>query len=116
MDDSTHVKVFLDNFKVKLRIWDLLFYSSRQKNTQTIADLEIRVTDVKAILAGLEVPDYSEGPLLDAAFGGADMWVFGRKVKGYEIYIKITLGKPNNPVICISFHFAEYPMRYPLKE
>jgi hypothetical protein len=43
------------------------------------------------------------------------MWVFGKNVKGQEVYIKITLGFPISTTICISFHFAEYPMRYPLK-
>lgn len=109
------VEEFLSNFKVKMSIWDLLFSSNRQKNTQTLADLEIRMVDVKNILADLAATDYSEGPLPDQMLGGAEMWVFGRAVKGHEIYIKITLGSPNNPVICISFHVAEYPMNYPLK-
>ncbi len=43
------------------------------------------------------------------------MWVFGKDVKGKEVYIKITLGKPNSHTICISFHKAEFPMSYPLK-
>ena len=44
------------------------------------------------------------------------MWVFGKDVKGIETYIKITVGKPNMKTICISFHRAEHPMAYPLKE
>lgn len=43
------------------------------------------------------------------------MWVFGKDVRGNEVYIKITLGKPNSHTICISFHKAEHPMSYPLK-
>lgn len=115
MQSITEVEVFLQNFKVKMGIWDLLFSSNRQKNTQTLADLEIRVVDVKNVLADLVATDYSEGPLPDQMLGGAEMWVFGRVVKGHEIYIKITLGTPSNPVICISFHVAEYSMNYPLR-
>lgn len=107
------VESFLCNFKVKLGVWDFVFDSARQKNTQTLLDLEISFNDVRSILASLQATEYSEGPL--PGLGGSEMWVFGRMVKSHEIYIKITLGRPNNPVICISFHVAEYPMTYPLR-
>jgi hypothetical protein len=42
------------------------------------------------------------------------MWVFGKDVKGQEVYIKITLGKGSS-ALCISFHIAEHPMNYPFK-
>lgn len=115
MEQSLQVQLFLDNFKVKMSIWDLIFRHDRQKNTQTLADLEITPIDVKSILADLSVQDYTEGPLPETFYGGAEMWVFGKEIKGAEIYIKITLGRPSNPTICISFHFAEYPMIYPFK-
>jgi hypothetical protein len=117
MNLNQHLELssFLENFKVKLGIWDVLFLSDRQKNTQTLADLEISVNDVKAILADLAIEDYSEGPLQETFYGGSEMWVFGKAIKGYEIYIKITLGQPSNPTICISFHVAEYSMAYPLR-
>ena len=41
--------------------------------------------------------------------------VFGKDVKGREVYIKITLGYQNGQTICISFHIAEHPMQYPFK-
>ena len=43
------------------------------------------------------------------------MWVVGKDVKGHEIYIKISLGRDNWQTICISFHIAEYRMKYPFK-
>ena len=43
-----------------------------------------------------------------------EMWVFGKDVKGQEVYIKITLGKGAS-ALCISFHIAEHPMNYPFK-
>jgi len=49
-------------------------------------------------------------------YGGAEMWVFGKVVKSFEIYIKISLGMSSTQVICISFHKAEYPMTYPFKK
>jgi hypothetical protein len=44
-------------------------------------------------------------------YGGADMWIFGKTIKGQEVYIKITLGFAGAQVICISFHVAEHPMK-----
>ena len=44
-----------------------------------------------------------------------DMWVFGKDVKGQEVYIKISLGQENRQTICISFHISEYKMKYPFK-
>ena len=44
-----------------------------------------------------------------------EMWVFGKDVKEREVYIKITLGYENGQTICISFHIAEHPLKYPFK-
>ena len=115
MAEQSEVEFFLDSFKLKMSIWGLLFRANRPKNAQTLADLEILKNDVKNTLAELTAQDYSEGPIKDQIFGDQDMWVFGRIIKGSEIYIKITIGGHNNPVICISFHLAEYPMNYPFK-
>ena len=43
------------------------------------------------------------------------MWVFGKSVKNTEVYIKISLGRTDHPVICISFHPAEHNLTYPFK-
>ena len=78
-------------------------------------DLEIRPIERKAILNAIETRDYSEGPLEEKMYGGADMWVFGKIVKQKEVYIKITIGPMGSSVICISFHLAQHKMNYPLK-
>lgn len=56
-----------------------------------------------------------EGPLEETQYGGSQMWVFGKTFRGKEIYIKITLGRPNTSVLCISFHIAEHKMNYQFK-
>ena len=61
------------------------------------------------------IEDYSQGPLEERMYGGVAMWIFGKDVKKNEVYIKITMGFAGGSVICISFHAAEYPMRYPFK-
>ncbi len=115
MSTDVDVAQFLQDFKTKMRIWDVFFRDDRGKNLQTLMELELRPIDRKKELEALDVLDYSEGPSTDKLSGGADMWVFGRMIKGREVYIKITMGAVGAGVICISFHLAEYKMHYPLK-
>lgn len=64
----------------------------------------------------IKINDYSEGPIPEKLYGGADMWVFGKTVKNREVYIKITMGPASQSAICISFPIAEHKMSYPLKK
>lgn len=107
------VKFFLDDFKTKMKICGVLFYS-RDKNIQALADLEISGLNREAILLKLEIENYSQGPIEDTN-AGSDLWVFGCIVNGKEVYIKITMGQFNHKAICISFHLAEHSMGYPFK-
>lgn len=115
MSTETEVVSFLKNFKEKMKFWDVLFRDDRGKNAQTLADLELRPIDRITILEALETRDYSEGPIEEILYGGADMWVFGKTIKNKEVYIKITMGAIGCSVICISFHLAQHKMKYPLK-
>jgi hypothetical protein len=112
---KNQVNSFLSEFKAKLEIWQVVYRDDRNKNSQTLLTLEITPAQRTEILKKLTADDYSEGPLEEKFYQGADMWVFGREVKGKEIYIKISLGHPGTSVICISFHLAEHKMNYPLK-
>jgi len=80
-----------------------------------LADLEITPKYREKVLSNLEITDYSKGPITDKMLRGVDLWVFGKRIKGQEVYIKITLGNANEKVLCISFHLAEYSMQYPIK-
>jgi len=115
MSSETAVAAFLKDFKEKMKFWDVLFRDDRGKNVQALIDLELRPIDRKAILETLETKDFSEGPLEEKLYGGADMWVFGKTIKKKEVYIKITMGAMGSSVICISFHLALHKMNYPLK-
>ncbi len=115
MSLEKEVSVFLKDFKVKMKIWDVLFREDRGKNLQALTHLEIRPVERKSVLESLEINDYSEGPKSEKLYGGSDMWVFGKILKKKEVYIKITMGKMGSSVICISFHLAERKMNYPLK-
>lgn len=69
----------------------------------------------EVIVKSLQVEDYVEGPVIDELNRRSEMWVFGKDVKGHEVYIKITLGYENGQTICISFHIAEHTLTYPFK-
>ena len=107
---------YLEGLKVKIRIFGLIFLDDRGKNSQTLLDLEITPIKRREIIAELKPEDYSEGPLEDKMHGILPMWVFGRTVKGKEIYIKISMGQSNRSAVCISFHIAEHPLKYPFKD
>jgi hypothetical protein len=110
------VQSFLQDFKVKLGIWGIIFRDDRDKNVQTLLDLDISPLLREKVVRELLAIDYCEGPLQEMLYGGADMWVFGKIVKGQEIYIKINLGFAGREVICISFHVAKHSLKYPLKK
>lgn len=78
--------------------------------------LELSLQSIKEELRKITALDYSQGPLDDTIYGESSLWVFGRMIRGHEIYIKITLGKFNGDPLCISFHIAEHPMHFPYQE
>lgn len=115
MTTKQEVEVFLKELKVKIGFFDILFLDDRGKNQQTLYDLEISPVTRKEIILALKTEDYSGGPLEEKMRGILPMWVFGKNVKGTEVYIKVSMGRENDKVICISFHIAEHPMQYPFK-
>lgn len=116
MSEIAEVQAFLNDFRFKLDFWGIIFRDDRPKNLQTLLTLDITPLIRREILKSLIPSDYSEGPISETLHAGSDMWVFGKMVKGKEVYIKITLGLYNQEVICISFHVAESKMKYPLKK
>jgi hypothetical protein len=77
--------------------------------------LEINPSFREKVIKELEIHDYSEGPIEDLLNKGTPLWVFGKKIKGQEIYIKITMGISGAQTICSSFHISQYEMKYPFK-
>jgi hypothetical protein len=109
----TDVAKFLDEFKLKLKIFQIIF-EQREKNKQALLDLEITSDKRINIIEKLKPGNYHAGPKIDTNdIGSTDYWEFGTKVKNREIYIKLKMGNANNPVICISFHEAEFKLTYP---
>lgn len=109
-------ETYLKELKVKINIFGIIFLDNRYKNQRTLNELEISPIERKQIINSLVAKDYSEGPLKEKMHNLLPMWVFGKKVKKEEVYIKISMGNENNEAVCISFHIAEHPMNYPLKK
>lgn len=110
------VEQFLEQFFVKYRSFDIIFRDERGKNAVALLALEITPTQRKKIIESLTADDYIEGPLEDTLYRIAEMWVFGKTYKKKELYIKISMGVSNARVICISFHEAEFPLKYPFRQ
>ncbi len=108
------VQRFLNQMKEKIKVFGIMYRDDRGKNAQALINLEITPKYRDTVIINLEVEDYSEGPVIDTLYRCGEMWVFGKDVKGQEVYIKITLGKGSS-ALCISFHIAERPMNYPFK-
>ena len=115
MANQREVESFLKFFHEKTKIFTIIYRDDRGKNQKTLEILELNPLQRKEIIKSLTFQDYVEGPLTDTLNKLGDMWVFGKSVKNKDIYIKITLGNPGCPTICISFHIAEHPMKYPFK-
>jgi len=115
MATKQEVEHFLNDFKTKLRSFRIYFLDERGKNSQALLDLEISPIKRKEIIERLTVDDYYKGPLEEQMYGMRPMWAFGKLIKGIEVYIKISMGLPNQDAICISFHKAEHEMTYPFK-
>ena len=115
MATRLEVQRFLRTFHAKLKVFDILFRDDRGKNQKALFDLDITPVYRVEIIKTLAVSDYSAGPIVNDLGKNTELWVFGKDVKQREIYIKISLGFPNESVICMSFHLAERPMEYPFK-
>lgn len=106
------VEAFLRLFKLKLDVWGI-FFIYREKNAQALITLGITPKAREEIIRKIESADYVETLKSNMAFG--EMWIFGKNFSGTELYIKIALGAKESSPICISFHTAEYPVKYVFK-
>ena len=109
------IQKFLNDFHQKVEIFDIIILNDREKNAKTQASLGLSPNAQREVIKEIQVQDYSEGPITNILNAWGDLWVFGKDVKGREVYIKITLGYNNGQTICISFHIADYPLKYPFK-
>jgi len=94
----------------------MLFRDERMKNSQAILSMEMPSEKRKTVIKNLAVADYCEGPLDDWLCGATSVWVFGKYIREPGVYIKISMGKPNGKVLCVSFQLVEHGLLYPFKK
>lgn len=109
------VQKFLDEFHSKMMVYNILYRDDREKNREALEELEIVPSYRTVVIKSLTAEDYVQGPVIDVLNKLGEMWVFGKDIKGREVYIKIMISKAFGQTICISFHLAESPLKYPLK-
>lgn len=116
VNDIGEVNHFLRDFKALIREGRYLI-TKHNKNLQTLIDLGITYKMRDETLLALKASDYSSGPNNDE-YRKADHWIFGKEINNVEIYIKLqifTYPDGNERAVCISFHTAEYALKYPFK-
>ena len=107
---------------------DFVFQRRRQADMQddeftnenTLLTLDYDTSDVVEELKKLTVEDYSESIIDDEVEDLRIFYVFGKKIKKRDVYIKVRIKERSTAkgefVFCISFHFARYPItEFPYK-
>ncbi|MDA3927783.1 MAG: toxin [Prolixibacteraceae bacterium] len=87
MTTKAEVEQFLKEFKLKMKIFQIVFEDERGKNAQTAMELELPTLKRKEIISKLTSEEYSEGPIEEQMRGMQPLWVFGKVVKKHDIYI-----------------------------
>ena len=124
---KTVVKAFLEELKEILGDEDfdidknLLIIRSRKDEIEystnyTLVDLEYDSFDVVERLKELTVAEYSE-TLIDKDDDKPPLlFVFGKDINNKLVYIKLKIkGETDKKVLCLSFHYAKYDMKFPYK-
>lgn len=119
----SQVEKFLSEFKMKSRIFGIVYNMDKNENRQTMIDLELFGDKRDKVIYNLNARDYYQGPESNINNPNeGNVWMFGvgvyerNKRKKIPIYIKIYItvlqGEPN---YCISFHRAKFKMIFPYK-
>jgi len=110
--DKEVIERFLQDLKEKMRVFHVVF-RNREKNLTSLAALGITAGERVEFLKKLRYLNYLSGPNKDTLNPDyPDYFEFGLSINGTEVYVKISQGQQGKPVDCISFHIAEYKLKY----
>lgn len=111
-DKRTTVAQFLKQFKqiARTRGVDVI---PRIKNKLDLIALGITERIRETIILSLTPDDFCKGPEPDRDRPG-DLWFFGKTENGDNVYIKLKIADVDGIHIakCLSFHRAEYKLKY----
>lgn len=103
---------FLKRFKQEATLSGIDFIP-RRANLNALAHLGMTISDAENAMLGLSAQDYISGPTQDYDGSAGEIWVFGTIIHHANIYIKVKL--ETGRAACLSFHEAEFPLRFPLR-
>lgn len=109
------VASFLKEFK-QLAVTNKIIFVSRLKNHTSLIKLGFTKQNCSQEILSLSVANYVKGPDADHdPSKSGDIWCFGKRICGAEIYIKLKIFKVEKQLHakCISFHEAEHSIIYP---
>ncbi len=80
----------------------------------TLLDLNYDTWDVVERLKELTVAEYSETKIDKDDIDPPLLFVFGKDINRKLVYVKLKIkGDHNKRVLCVSFHYAREPMKFP---
>ena len=89
------VNAFLKEFKERAKLFDIVYVDSKPNNIDTLTALDITLNDRKNYVLSLETEDYCQGPDKNDYPDQNDVWVFGKQIKGQEVYLICSI------IVCI---------------
>jgi hypothetical protein len=108
MSKEFAIKICLQRIKNACSCGEVDFVR-RQKNLQTLFDLNLTVNDVIGSLLNLSVSDYVSGPEKDRDGTPGQIWKFRHPISNYMIYVKLKFFElqTKDRLKIISFHTEE---------
>lgn len=80
----------------------------------TLLDLDYDTWDVVERLKELTVSEYSETKIDKDDLDPPLLFVFGKDINRKRVYVKLKIkGDQKRRVLCVSFHYARDPMKFP---
>lgn len=113
------VNIYLIRIKKAVSVGNYIIAERRDSYVTSLAKAGILSDQVKDYILKLTYKNYFNGPEddKDLRFTSGECLFFGCVINGYEFYIKLKLIKneDDETCICISFHIADKPIKYPYK-
>lgn len=85
------VQVFLLRLKKLWQHPDRVVLVQREKNLQSMSELELSMKDIERMCLQLVPADWVAGPSPDDKGRGTDVWVFHPIYNGKKMYLKLSL-------------------------
>lgn len=121
MASRAEVGGFLREFKAAVTLGFVHWIRRQDEKKAHLSGLEITRNQALEHLLGLTPGNYCKGPEPDDFEPDREIWIFGFEVEGTEAYLKLALAPDRRRrtvtnALIWSFHAAEYPLDYPLRE